>query len=292
MVECFPAWCEEILGPESVKTYLDPAQPKSKPSLPQAELASAAPPSSTLPPEGQQTLSAPSSEALACKALDTNDADENHQATDENREPAIPQAASESGSLSPEPLLPESPEPEPDFSSAASPVPRNRWLVAAGIPALILVVACFFLARLARQHEHALPVTAREAKPAAESVEAAPNPIPTPRHEDTTAAATQTNIQVSSGSSSPLASATDSVPLSARPQTVGESITAPIVPEEPVFPAMKLQGIMFSPRRPAAILNGVLVHQNDRLSDVRVVDIQRTSITLEYRKQRKTLFVN
>ncbi len=61
------------------------------------------------------------------------------------------------------------------------------------------------------------------------------------------------------------------------------------VPQELTFSDLKLQGIFFSAAHPTAILNGQMVHTKDRLAGALVVDIGRSSVTLEYKNQRKTL---
>jgi hypothetical protein len=67
-------------------------------------------------------------------------------------------------------------------------------------------------------------------------------------------------------------------------------ISAKATPKELAFPTLKLQGIFFAAHQPSAILDGNLVHPNDRLpSGVRVIYIGPSSVTLEYNNQRKTL---
>ncbi len=74
--------------------------------------------------------------------------------------------------------------------------------------------------------------------------------------------------------------------------------SAPVTPPPPkpspaelAFANLKLQGIFFSPNYPSAIVNGKLVHLHDQVAGVVVVDIERTSVTLEYGNQRKILFL-
>ena len=51
----------------------------------------------------------------------------------------------------------------------------------------------------------------------------------------------------------------------------------------------KLQGIFYSADQPSAIINGRMVHPNDRLSGARIVQISPSTVTFEYQNQRKTL---
>ena len=51
----------------------------------------------------------------------------------------------------------------------------------------------------------------------------------------------------------------------------------------------KLQGIFYSSDQPSAIINGRMVHPNDRLSGARIVQISPSTVTFEYQNQRKTL---
>jgi HD-like signal output (HDOD) protein/CheY-like chemotaxis protein len=61
------------------------------------------------------------------------------------------------------------------------------------------------------------------------------------------------------------------------------------VPQELAFADLKLQGIFYSKSHPTAILNGQMVHPKDHLVGALVVDIGPSSVTLEYKNQRKVL---
>ena len=52
---------------------------------------------------------------------------------------------------------------------------------------------------------------------------------------------------------------------------------------------LKLQGIFYSPRNSSAILNGTMVHADERFAGMEVVDITPTTVTVELHGQRRTL---
>jgi hypothetical protein len=86
----------------------------------------------------------------------------------------------------------------------------------------------------------------------------------------------------------PAASETISAPeagklLAAKPAV----IVPPAAPAE--FPNLKLQGIFFSDAKPAAIINGQMVNRDDRILGVKILAIDKSSVTLEFHNQRKTL---
>jgi HD superfamily phosphohydrolase YqeK len=88
----------------------------------------------------------------------------------------------------------------------------------------------------------------------------------------------------------------NAVPASARsadplvpPASVAAPAQLPATPKEPQFPQVKLQGILFSPGKPSAIINGELVHPNDRISGARVVEIKANTVVLEFQNQRRSL---
>ncbi len=60
---------------------------------------------------------------------------------------------------------------------------------------------------------------------------------------------------------------------------------------EQAFAKLKLQGILFSPDFPSAIVNGKLVHVHDQVAGAVVVGIGPASVTVEFGNQRKTLLL-
>lgn len=89
------------------------------------------------------------------------------------------------------------------------------------------------------------------------------------------------------------------VQLAANPQTQAVTRTPeepsvivnalPAKPEPPVFPELKLQGLILRKSNSEAILNGKTLAVNDRLGDVRVIAIGVSNVTVEYKNQVKTL---
>jgi hypothetical protein len=67
----------------------------------------------------------------------------------------------------------------------------------------------------------------------------------------------------------------------------------PPKPKAPVvFPALKMQGVFFRERRPFAIINGESYAVGDRLGDVTIKAIGRTTVTLELSGEQKLLTLN
>jgi hypothetical protein len=81
-------------------------------------------------------------------------------------------------------------------------------------------------------------------------------------------------------------------PASAASSTNSDSASPSNVPPEVRFPDVKLQGILFSPKRPSAIMNGELVRPNDRILGVRIVEIRPGTVTIEFQHQRKILLLD
>ncbi len=71
-----------------------------------------------------------------------------------------------------------------------------------------------------------------------------------------------------------------SKPLNLVPQVAVEK-PAPIQPPQ----ALKLQGILYSATKPAAILNGRTIFVGDHFSDMTVAEISQTQVTLIYSNQ-------
>ncbi len=65
--------------------------------------------------------------------------------------------------------------------------------------------------------------------------------------------------------------------------------TEPVAPPKPAFPELKLQGIFYRLTNPTALISGKNVHVGDLVQGVKVTAIERTSVTLEFKDERKTL---
>jgi hypothetical protein len=83
----------------------------------------------------------------------------------------------------------------------------------------------------------------------------------------------------------PETSATSDAPKDAAPSAMLTVADAP--PAGP--PPLKLQAIIFNPRRPSALISGRIAFLGDKFGDLRVVGITRTSATLAGAGQTKVL---
>jgi hypothetical protein len=82
-------------------------------------------------------------------------------------------------------------------------------------------------------------------------------------------------------------SANDKSKAATSPASAASQVKAG--PRELSVSDFKLQGIFYSADQPSAIINGRMVHPNDRLSGARIVQISPSTVTFEYQNQRKTL---
>jgi putative nucleotidyltransferase with HDIG domain len=93
--------------------------------------------------------------------------------------------------------------------------------------------------------------------------------------------------------------ATDPDPAPALPESVPTVATAPqvtvtnappptLAPKEQPQPVFRINGIIYTVRRPSAIVNGQTVYVGDWVSGATVVSIDRTQVTLQLNGQRKT----
>ncbi|MCD6049277.1 MAG: hypothetical protein K0Q55_680 [Verrucomicrobia bacterium] len=63
----------------------------------------------------------------------------------------------------------------------------------------------------------------------------------------------------------------------------------PATPPQPVFPEVKLQGIFYRLNNPTALISSKNVHVGDLVMGAKVVAIERASVTLEFKGERKVL---
>lgn len=79
---------------------------------------------------------------------------------------------------------------------------------------------------------------------------------------------------------------TAAVPTPApAPQTVVTKTETP----KPVFPELKLQGIFYRLNNPSALISGKNVRVGDNIRGAKVLAIERESVTLDFKGERKTL---
>jgi len=65
--------------------------------------------------------------------------------------------------------------------------------------------------------------------------------------------------------------------------------TEPVAPPKPVFPELKLQGIFYRLNNPSALISGKNVRAGDLVQGVKVIAIERASVTLEFKGERREM---
>jgi hypothetical protein len=73
--------------------------------------------------------------------------------------------------------------------------------------------------------------------------------------------------------------------------TIPAAVPAPATIQPPVMPDLKLQAIVFRMKNPSALINGRHVKVGDEVSGVRVVEIQRTTVFVEWQGKKQTLLM-
>jgi hypothetical protein len=138
-----------------------------------------------------------------------------------------------------------------------------------------------------------LIVKAEQLKPAPLSIAPEPQKVPAPPSQESIEEPSSQNHGLSNIAEPPTAAPAAAAVMdsSSATQTMPSTIDSPVLekPKAPDFPELKLQGILFSPKRPSAIINGSLMHANERILGVKILEIRSASVVIEYRNQRKTL---
>jgi putative nucleotidyltransferase with HDIG domain len=308
MVECLPAWCAEILGSEVAEGYLASKKPETAGGCPQSTLASTPPPSSTLILPGEVSAAeqqAVNSTPQASDFESLSEVSQNQNSAQDGMAQLTNSGEEEQGSLSTETYEnvqansyetvegPSAIQPDMGLPVLTQPSRRNRWLVAAALPA-VLLLAFFVFGRFGRQAQAPLTVNAHPAESVStEAPQESPNPASVAERPTAVTGGSNSDIQNHNGTSAavgsgPAPSPDPIVQAPSAPQTDVQSQPLTVV-KQPQFPALKLQGILFSPRRPSAIINGALVHSNDWIEAARVVEIRSTNVTIQFQNERKTL---
>ncbi len=206
--------------------------------------------------------------------------------------------------VAPPPVTREAPVPEitslrdaPQPPAAAKPIwPKPQLAfagIATGLAALLFVAMGVALhhgkpqkllnaKELATATPATLPRTERTA-PRPEPVVAKPKPVPTAERH-VTAFPPQAK-QTPDPAPVPPKTVTSS-PVSLSPKV---PMARPVIPAEPAFPALTLQGIFYSTHHPAAILNGKTVWVDERVAGARVAEITPAYVVVEFHGRRKTL---
>jgi HD-like signal output (HDOD) protein len=177
--------------------------------------------------------------------------------------------------------LPPPPSQAPKAKPDSVPQPTYGWLmqrkglVAAAVAVAVLVPTVVWLTNKPSSEQTATVFSS------AQTAQAAPaTPAPA--------------TQVAAAPAPAKASATGSVlapTLIVRARTA--DTTAPTPAKAPAalqtLADLKLQGIFYSPKNSSAILNGAMVHADERFAGMEVVEITPTTVTVELHGQRRTL---
>jgi HD-like signal output (HDOD) protein/CheY-like chemotaxis protein len=124
-----------------------------------------------------------------------------------------------------------------------------------------------------------------------------PNPEPTvlapaavPEPAPAFAVSEDAPATVATTAPNPVPSLPKSAPTVAPAPQMTATIAQPptLTPEKKAQPEFRLSGIVYSVRRPSAIVNGQTVYVGDRVSGATIVGIDRTQVTLQINGQRKT----
>jgi hypothetical protein len=126
--------------------------------------------------------------------------------------------------------------------------------------------------------------------------------IPAPAPPKIEVAVVAPEINVPSAPAAPATPAPVAVVPEMKPEPKAEPVVAatpaapvpqPVVakpePPKPVFPELKLQGIFYRLTNPSALVSGKNVRVGDIVQGVKIVAIERASVTLEFKGERKTL---
>lgn len=188
----------------------------------------------------------------------------------------------------PPPRVPElslRPVETPASERRGSPITAPLVLSLVGVVALLLVWEIFRQSGVVSPR-HDLVVSAQTAavaeQPAATPAAAtspitAPAPKPAPSPQPPPAAAVPgAGLTIGTGATNIAAPA-------------NETNAAPAAAPAPEPPPLKLQGIVYNPSRPSAMINGRTVFIGERVRDFRVVAITSTSVTLSANGQSKVL---
>ena len=73
------------------------------------------------------------------------------------------------------------------------------------------------------------------------------------------------------------------------PATNAVAVVAEKVAPKPVFPEIKLQGIFYRVAKPSVLINSRTLFINDKVEGVKVIAIDRQSVTLEFEGERRVL---
>ena len=165
---------------------------------------------------------------------------------------------------------------------------NKRWVYAAVAAGVIIPAAIWLLSG----SSSTAPETAAAPAPAAAN---APTAAATTQPSKPAQSAPVSSTASSSSSTSSTTGSVLNPTLVVRARTPSTATTttsaAPLtVKAAPVaFADLKLQGIFYAAKDASAIVSGVMVHENERVSGAEVIQITPATVVLEYKGQRRTL---
>lgn len=177
--------------------------------------------------------------------------------------------------------LPAAPAPDlhyrPVEPAAATRHTSGMWLpIVLAAVALLALVAVWQIAHRSNSPDQKLALAPAVEPNQAASTESPTTPVPAPPAKPMMAPATQSTPAPAPA----LANAATTEPV-APSTTVAATNAAPAVePAAPPPPPLKLQGVVYNPRRPSAVISGRTLFIGDRIRDFRVVAIGQDSATL------------
>jgi hypothetical protein len=178
---------------------------------------------------------------------------------------------------------PPTPPPDLPFRPVEPEPPRARRGAGLLLPIVLVVIALLTLLFAwqwvqkrnapAATQANAIPAIEPAAPPAATVATA---PVPAMPPDSSSAPATGKAV---TPANDPTPTTTNAVATDtpARGATNPAAITPPLAPKPP---PLRLQGILFNPRQPTAIIGGKTLFVGDKLGDLRVVAINKDSATL------------
>ncbi len=159
-----------------------------------------------------------------------------------------------------------------------------------GITIVVIGIALFLAWRLVHTNSSVRPGVVVPQVPEAANADPSPHPAPIAQHAQTRTVEATATVQPSSPPATILgtpaeAGASTSKTVAPAPGAAATDVAAtiaptntPVAPQKPAPP--KLQGIMYQPGRPAAMISGKMVFIGDKFGAWRVAAIDQESATL------------
>jgi hypothetical protein len=182
------------------------------------------------------------------------------------------------------------PPPTPVAETPLRPVEYRRsspaWLVAAIVP-LVLVLACvaFYKGWQAQRTAHlsagTMPVAAREPV-------APPTENPDGQTPDQPAGSPRASTAMQPRSKTPARAPAPATASNDAPASTNDLVFGP-EPAKPTFPVVRLQGVFYRSTNPLVMINAKTLRIGEKIAGVKVVAIDRESVTLEWNGETKVL---